>query len=47
MNVKIDNTGVILLCKNNVGLFFSIKWDHTIVFQKMTMEEQLVLMANE
>jgi len=47
MNVKIENTGVILLCKNNVGRFFSIKWDDTIVFQKITMEEQLVLMANE
>jgi hypothetical protein len=47
MNIKIENTGVILLCKNNVGRFFSIKWDDTIVFQKFTMEEQLVLMANE
>jgi hypothetical protein len=47
MNVKIENTGVILLCKNNVGRFFSIKWDESIVFQKLSMEEQLVLMANE
>lgn len=47
MNVKIENTGVILLCKNNVGRFFSIKWDESVVFQKLTMEEQLVLMANE
>jgi hypothetical protein len=47
MNVKIENTGVILLCKNNVGRFFSIKWDDSVVFQKLTMEEQLVLMANE
>ena len=46
MNVKIENTGVILLCKNNVGRFFSVKWDDNIVFQKLTMEEQLVLMAN-
>jgi hypothetical protein len=47
MNVKIENTGVILLCKNNVGRFFSIKWDDSVIFQKLTMEEQLVLMANE
>jgi hypothetical protein len=47
MNVKIENTGVILLCKNNVGRFFSIKWDESVVFQKLTMEEQLVLMTNE
>ena len=47
MNVKIENTGVILLCKNNVGRFFCVKWDDTIVFQRLTMEEQLVLMANE
>jgi hypothetical protein len=46
MNVKIENTGVLLLCKNNVGRFFTIRWDDTVVFQKLTMEEQLVLMAN-
>ena len=47
MNVKIENTGVLLLCKNNVGRFFTIRWDDTVVFQKFTLEEQLVLMANE
>jgi len=46
MNVKIENTGVLLLCKNNVGRFFTIRWDDTVVFQKLTMEEQVVLMAN-
>lgn len=46
MNVKIENTGVQLLCKNNANRFFNFKFDGCIVFQKLSMEEQLVLMAN-
>ena len=46
MNVKIENTGVQLLCKNNANRFFNVKFDNCIVFQKLSMEEQLVLMAN-
>jgi hypothetical protein len=46
MNVKIEKTGVQLLCKNNAHRFFNVKFDDCIIFQKMTMEEQLVLMAN-
>ena len=46
MNVKIENTGVQLLCKNNAGRFFNVRFDDCIVFQKLTMEEQIVLMAN-
>ena len=47
VNVKIENTGVILLCKNNTNRFFNVRFDDSVVFQKLTMEEQIVLMANK
>jgi hypothetical protein len=46
MNVKIEDNGIILLCKNNAHRFFNLRFDDSIVFQKLTMEEQIVLMAN-
>jgi hypothetical protein len=46
MNVKIENKGVILLCKNNTNRFFNVRFDDCIVFQKLSMEEQIILMAN-
>jgi len=46
MTVKIENTGVTLLCKNNINRFFNARFDDCIVFQKLSMEEQIVLMAN-
>lgn len=46
MNVKIENTGVQLLCKNNINRFFNICFDDCIIFQKLTIEEQIILMAN-
>jgi hypothetical protein len=47
MNIKIENTGVHLLCRNNANRFFNIKFDDCLVFQKLTMEEQLILMSYE
>ena len=47
MNVKIENTCTLLLCKNNVGRFFTVHWDNSIVFQKCSLEEQLIIMAND
>lgn len=46
MNVKIEDKGVILLCKNNTNRFFNLRFDDCVVFQKLTMEEQIVLMVN-
>ena len=46
MNVKIEDKGVILLCKNNTNRFFNVRFDDCIVFQKLSMEEQIILMAN-
>jgi len=46
VNVKIENIGVKLLCKNNMNRFFSFLFDDCLIFQKLSMEEQLVLMAS-
>jgi hypothetical protein len=47
MNIKIENSGVQLLCRNNAYRFFNIKFDDCLVFQKLTMEEQLIVMSYE
>jgi hypothetical protein len=47
MNIKIENSGVQLLCRNNANRFFNIKFDDCLVFQKLSMEEQLILMSYE
>ena len=47
MNIKIENNGVKLLCRNNANRFFNIKFDDCLIFQKLTMEEQLIVMSTE
>lgn len=47
MNVKVDAGGSVLLCKNNTNRFFNVRYDDCVIFQKLTMEEQFVLLANE
>ena len=47
MNIKIENSGVQLLCRNNAQRFFNIKFDDCLVLQKLTMEEQLIVMSYE
>lgn len=47
MNIKIENSGVQLLCRNNANRFFNIKFDDCLVFQKLSMEEQIILMSHE
>ena len=46
VNVSIENTGVKLLCKNNMNRFFNFFFDDCLVFQKLSVEEQIVLMAS-
>jgi len=47
VNVKMDPKGVQLMCKNNMHRFFNVRFDDCLIFQKLTMEEQLVLSAFE
>ena len=46
MTIKFLDNGVHILC-NNGRCFSQIKYDRCILFQKMSQEEQLILMVNE
>lgn len=46
--IKIENNGVNFLCKKpHTNRFYSLRFDDCIVFQKLTVEEQLVIMSND
>jgi hypothetical protein len=47
ISVKICDEGVQVICKTAFGLHISFKFDECIVFQKLTTEEQLILMSYE
>ena len=47
MNIKINEEGVLILCKNAYNKFMNYKWDDCVSYQKLSMEEQLILMAND
>lgn len=44
VNVKIGDE-IQIVCKTALGHFLSLKFNECIVFQKLTMEEQLILMS--
>jgi len=46
MNIKFLDNGVHILC-NNGSRFTQYKFDDCITFQKLSQQEQLILMANE
>jgi NDP-sugar pyrophosphorylase family protein len=45
MNIKFLDTGTHVLCMSNGNRFIQFKFDECIIFQKMTLEEQLIVMA--
>lgn len=45
VNVKIENSGVHLLCRRAMNRIFTVKFDDCLIFQKLSMEEQLVIMS--
>ena len=47
MNIKFTDTGTHIICRNNMNRFFQISFDDCILFQKMSLEEQMILMAYE
>jgi len=47
MNIKFTDNETHLVCKNVQNQFFQIKFDECLIFQKMTVEEQLVLTVYE
>ena len=47
VRIDIDNNGVSFLCMSHNNRFYRVKFDDCVVFQKLTTEEQLVLMSGE
>lgn len=47
MSVKFTDNGCHIVCRNSQHKFFQIKMDDCILFQQLTMSEQLILMAQE
>jgi hypothetical protein len=46
-DIKFLDNGVHILCMNNSRRFVQYKFDKCLTFQKLSMEEQLILMAYE
>lgn len=46
MDTKFTNNGTQILCKNKANKFIQYKFDDCISFQKMTKQEEIILMAN-
>jgi hypothetical protein len=46
-DIKFLDNGVHVLCMNNSRRFVQYKFDNCLTFQKLSMEEQLILMAYE
>jgi hypothetical protein len=47
VDIKFTDSGTQCLCKNSMNRFIQYKFDECISFQKLTMDEQLILMAYE
>ena len=45
MDIKFTNNGVCVVCITNIGRFLQYRYDECITFQKLDIEEQLILMA--
>jgi len=45
VNIKFADTGVCVVCVTNIGRFMQYRYDDCITFQKLDIEEQLILMA--
>jgi hypothetical protein len=47
VDIKFLDDGVHILCKNNMNRFIQYRFDDCLTYQKLSYEEQLVLMVNE
>lgn len=46
-DIKFLDNGTHILCKNAMGRFIQYKFDDCLTFQKLSVDEQLILMAYE
>jgi hypothetical protein len=44
-DIKLDNKGIVIICKNNCNRFFQLKMDECLVFQKLTDQERVIITA--
>jgi len=47
VDIKFLDNGTHVLCKGVTNRFIQFKYDECLIFQKMTLEEQLIIMAYE
>lgn len=47
VEVKFTKDGINVLCKNAMHKFIKFKYDECIIFQKLTVDEQLILTVNQ
>ena len=43
--MKVGDDGIIIVCKNRMNRFFSFKMNETLIFQRLTEQEQVLLSA--
>jgi len=44
-DIRVTESGVALVCKNGMGRFFQCKMETSLVFQKLTEQEKVILYA--
>lgn len=47
VDIIINDNYITITCKNSMNRFTTFKWDDCLIYQKLTIEEQLILIANE
>jgi len=47
VDIRFLDNGIHILCKNNVGRFIQYRFDECLTYQKLSNDEQLILMLNE
>lgn len=47
VRVEIEDDGIKIICKNNTNAIFQLWMDECIIFQKLTIDEQIIKRAME
>ena len=47
VRIDIQNQGTVITCKNTMNIFYTLKVDECIIFQKITQQEHVLLAAME
>lgn len=43
--MKVGDEGIVVVCKNRMNRFFSLKMNETLIFQRLSEQEQILLSA--